>query len=181
MSFSEIVLLSIALAADAVTVGLAVGINHKSYRQVFRLAFHCGLFQALLPTVSAVTAVCVGTIVDAFDHYIGFALLALIGAKTIHGSIKNSDVKVPKDLTKGMSMVGLSLAVSIDAFAAGFPIGFSNTSVLLAVFTIGTITATLTAVAMKAASSVSTKLGSKAEFVAGIILILLGVKILLKG
>jgi putative Mn2+ efflux pump MntP len=181
MSIQEIFLIALALSADAFTVGLAVGIGHRTPRQVFRLSFHFGLFQALLPAVSAVLATIVESHIDAYDHYIGAGLLALIGGKTLLGAVKGDETKVPKDLTRGMTMVGLSLAVSIDAFAVGFPIGFSNTSIPIAVSIIGVTCGLLTLLAMKLASRVSTRVGTKAEFIAGLVLIGLGVKILIDG
>ncbi len=181
MTVQEIFLIALALSADAFTVGLAVGIGHRTPRQIFRLSFHFGLFQALLPTVSALFARLVESHVDAFDHYIGAGLLALIGGKTLYGALKADDTKIPKDLTRGMTMVGLSLAVSIDAFAVGFPLGFSGVSIPLAVCLIGLTTALLTVVAMKIASRVSPRIGTKAELIAGLVLIGLGVKIWLSG
>ena len=181
MSIGEIFLIALALAADAFTVGLAVGIGHRKPRQVFRLSFHFGLFQALLPTISALLARLIESSIDAYDHYIGAGLLCLIGARTLYGALKGENPEVPRDLTKGMSMVGLSLAVSIDAFAVGFPLGFSDTSIPLAVGIIGVTTAVLTVTAMKIASRVSTKLGAEAELVAGLVLIGLGIKIGLGG
>ena len=181
MSLKEILLIALALSADAFTVGLAVGIGHRSPRQVFRLSFHFGLFQALLPTVSALFARLIESKIDAYDQYIGAGLLALIGGKTVYNALKGDEPDVPKDLTKGMTMVGLSLAVSIDAFAVGFPLGFSGASIPQAVILIGITTAALTVLAMKIASRVSTKLGSKAELIAGLVLLGLAVKIGLEG
>jgi putative Mn2+ efflux pump MntP len=92
------------------------------------------------------------------------------------------ETKVPKDLTRGMTMVGLSLAVSIDAFAVGFPIGFSGTSIPFAVTIIWVTCGLLTLLSMKLASRVSsTRVGTKAEFIAGLVLIGLSVKIWLQG
>jgi manganese efflux pump family protein len=182
MTFQEIFLIAIALAADAFTVGLAVGIRHQSPRQIFRLSFHFGLFQALLPAVGAISVrLAASPVIDKYDHYIGAALLAIVGGKTLLESLKNEETKLPNDLTRGMTMVGLSLAVSIDALAVGFPLGFSKTPVLPAVLIIGITTSVLTVTAMKIASRVSRKLGSKTEFAAGLVLIGIGVKILLAG
>ena len=181
MTLQEIFLIALALSADAFTVGLAVGIGHRQPRQVFRISFHFGLFQALLPAISALFARLIESKIDAYAQFIGAGLLCLIGAKTLYGALKSDAPDVPRDLTKGMTMVGLSLAVSIDAFAVGFPLGFSKMSIPLAVSIIGVTTAVLTLSAMKLASRVSTKLGSKAELVAGLVLLGLGVKIGLGG
>jgi putative Mn2+ efflux pump MntP len=181
MSIEEITIIAFALAADACTVGLAVGINHNKPRQIFRLAFHFGLFQALLPTISALASNALSTYIGQWDHLIGSGLLFLIGAKTIYGALKSDDDDIPKDLTKGMTMVGLSIAVSIDAFAVGFPLGLSDVSIPLAVGIIGFVAGGLTTLSMLAASKVSTKLGKRAELLAGLVLLGLGIKIFLEG
>ena len=181
MTLEEVIIIAFALAADAFTVGLAVGITHNQPRQIFRLAFHFGLFQALLPTVSAVASSALSAYIGEWDHLIGSTLLLAIGARTVFGALKNDDEEVPKDLTRGMTMVGLSVAVSIDAFAVGFPLGLSDVSIPLAVGIIGIVAGGLTTVSMLLASRVSTALGKKAELVAGLVLIGLGVKIFLEG
>lgn len=179
MSIKDIIIVAFALSADACTVGLAVGINHNAPRQIFRLAFHFGLFQALLPAVSAIASNALSEYVAKWDHYIGFVLLSLIGAKTLWGAFKSDDEKIPKDLTRGFTMVGLSIAVSIDAFAVGFPLGLSNVPVFLAVGIIGIVAGVSTSISMLIASKVSPNLGKRAELLAGIVLIGLGIKILL--
>ena len=181
MSIEEIIIVAFALSADAFTVGLAVGINHNKPRQIFRLAFHFGLFQALLPAVSAVASSALSAYISAWDHYIGAVLLFLIGAKTAWGAFESDETEIPKDLTRGLTMVGLSVAVSIDAFAVGFPLGLSEVPVLLAVGIIGVIAGVSTTISMLLASKVSPKQGKKAELLAGIVLIGLGAKILWEG
>ena len=181
MTLEEVIIIAFALAADACTVGLAVGINHNQPRQIFRLAFHFGLFQALLPAISAVTSNALSTYIGKWDHLIGSGLLLIIGAKTLFGAMKNDEDEIPKDLTRGMTMVGLSVAVSIDAFAVGFPLGLSDVSIVLAVAIIGCVAGILTTVSMLIASRVSSKLGKKAEFLAGLVLIGLGIKVFVEG
>lgn len=181
MSIEEIIIIAFALSADACTVGLAVGINHNTPRQIFRLAFHFGLFQALLPAISAIASSSLSVYISKWDHYIGFILLVFIGANTVRGAFKSDDEKIPNDLTRGLTMVGLSIAVSIDAFVVGFPLGLSNVSVLLAVGIIGIVAGVSTSISMLVASKVSPRLGKKAELLAGTVLIGLGIRILLDG
>ena len=181
MTLEEIIIVAFALSADACTVGLAVGINHKQPRQVFRLAFHFGLFQALLPTISAIASRALSAYISQWDHYIGAGLLFLIGAKTVKESFDSDEDNIPKDLTRGLTMVGLSVAVSIDAFAVGFPLGLSTVPIWLAVGIIGIVAGTLTTISMRVAAKVSPKFGKKAELLAGLVLFGLGVKILIEG
>ena len=181
MSYEELIIVAFALAADAFTGGLAVGIFHNRPRQIFRLAFHFGLFQALLPAVSASVAYLLSSYVGQWDRTIGSTLLFLIGAKAVWGALKNGDDRIPRDLTRGLTMVGLSIAVSIDAFAVGFPLGLSELSIPLSVIIIGIVAGSLTTLSMLLASRLSKTVGAKAELYAGLVLIGLGVKILLEN
>src|SRR4030042_6070510 len=122
MSMLEIILLSFALAADALSVGAAVGLRYCAPRQIFRLSFHFGLFQSLMPLGGALVGRFVLEYVRAYDHWIAFGLLSAIGLKMLVSALRGAPVEAAcrqADPTRGWTLVGLSLAVSIDAFAAG--------------------------------------------------------------
>ena len=120
MSVLEIVLLSLALAADAFSVGAALGLRYHRPREVFRVAFHFGLFQALLALVGALVGGALLGAIAGVDHWVAFGLLAALGGRMIWSGWRGGESEAPSvDLTRGWSLVGLSLAVSIDALAAG--------------------------------------------------------------
>ncbi|MBN1551370.1 manganese efflux pump [bacterium] len=178
MSFWDLLLLAIALAADAFSVGAAVGLRHNAPRQVFRLSFHFGLFQALMPLFGALAGHFIFVYIERWDHWIAFGLLCIIGIKMIVTSFHSDDEYKDIDLTRGLSLVALSVAVSIDALAAGLSLSATNTSLTAAVVTIGVVAALATLIAMLAANRIHARIGRKCEFIAGFVLIFLGFRIL---
>jgi manganese efflux pump family protein len=179
MSYIEILLLALALSADAFSVGAALGVRHGGRRQVFRLAFHFGLFQALLPLIGALCGTVLLRWASGADHWIAFGLLLLLGLRMIHAAGQGQDgAAQAQDLTRGLSLVGFSLAVSIDALAAGITLPATGAPIALAVTTFGIVTGLATFVAMRLAASLAARIGHRIEIVAGCVLILLGLKIL---
>jgi putative Mn2+ efflux pump MntP len=177
VSWLEIFLLACALAVDAFSVGAVVGLRHRRPRQIFRLAFHFGLFQALFPLAGALASHMVLGTLEAWDHWVVFLVLSGLGARmVIRGG---EDPREEIDLTKGMRLVGLSAAVSIDAAAAGLLIEATDTPLGASVTVIGLVAAVATAVAMIAAGKLSARVGRRAEVVGGIVLILIGTRTLL--
>ncbi|MDD5309026.1 MAG: manganese efflux pump MntP family protein [Deltaproteobacteria bacterium] len=178
MSFVEILLLALALSADAFTVGAAVGLGHCAARQIFRLSFHFGLFQSIMSLAGALAGTFLIVYMKDFDHWIAFGLLAFVGGKMIYESFKQDEDAKRSDPTCGLSLVGLSLAVSIDALAAGIGLAAAKAPLFLAVATIGAVSSAATLVAMLLAGRIPANAAKRAELVAGLILIALGTKIL---
>lgn len=176
----EILLLALALAVDAFTVGAAVGLRHGDRQQIFRLSWHFGVFQALMPLIGAQIGRAATHWIGAWDHWIAFALLAFIGGKMIWGSFRDEGDRIKGDLTRGFSLVGLSIAVSIDALAAGFSLGVQAAPIALAVVIIGVVAAALTAVGMLIAGRLKGWVGKRCELAAGLVLVGLGVKVLVE-
>ncbi len=179
MSYPEILILALALSADAFSVGAALGLTHRALRQAFRLAFHFGLFQALLPLLGALLGRVLLRWVGGADHWVAFGLLVFLGLHMIRAALREetSDART-RDLTRGWSLVGFSLAVSIDALAAGLTLPATGASIPLAVATFGVVTAAATLVAVRLAASIAKRVGPRIEIVAGLVLIALGVKVL---
>ncbi len=178
MSLPEILLLALALAVDAFTVGAAVGLTHRAPRQIFRLSFHFGLFQALLPLVGILVGNVLAGVVASFDHWLSFGLLLFVGGRMIKGAFKKREPDRIRDLTKGLSLVLLSVAVSIDALAVGFTLGVSRAPFILPVIVIGVTAAAMTVLGMLLGNRVGRVFGKGCEFAAGVVLIGIGVKIL---
>jgi len=179
VALPEIIILSLALAVDAFTVGAAVGLRHGSPRQIFRLSFHFGLFQALLPLVGILIGSALKETVSAFDHWLAFGLLLFVGGRMILGAFRGEEERKERDLTKGASLVLLSLAVSIDALAVGLTFGVSGVPFVFPVILIGVTAAAMTVIGMLLAHRIGRVLGKGCELVAGLVLIGIGVKILL--
>jgi manganese efflux pump family protein len=180
LSFSEILLLSLALAVDAFSIAAVVGLVHRQPRQVFRLSFHFGLFQGLLALIGILIGGLLMGIIEAWDHWIAFSLLLLIGLRMIRNAKGGEERDTAKrDLTRGLSLVGLSLAVSIDALAAGVGLAALSVPVLSTVLLIGLVASLGTLMAFVLAGSIRHWVGRYAEYAAGVFLIGLGIKILI--
>ena len=176
----EILLLALALSADAFSVGAALGLKHRSPRQTFRLAFHFGLFQALLPLLGALLGTTLLAQVERWDHWIAFGLLVFLGVRMIRHAHEDGRKRVAdRDPTRGWSLVGFSVAVSIDALAAGVTLPAVGAPILPAVITIGMVAGLSTLVAIRLAATIAERLGARIEVAAGFVLIGLGVKVLL--
>jgi manganese efflux pump family protein len=172
----QILLLSLALSADAFTVGTTIGVRHRTGHQLFRLAFHFGLFQSLLALAGALAGTLFASYMADYDHWVAFGLLVLVGMHMIwaaRGEDKKQFENV--DLTRGFSLVGLSLAVSIDAFAAGVGLPSVSTSLALPVVLIGLTASAATLIAMLLAGKVADRVGKHLEISGGLVLIGLGV------
>jgi putative Mn2+ efflux pump MntP len=179
MDFPQILLLALALAADAFSVGAALALRHRNARQVFRTAFHFGLFQALLPLLGALLGGALLVYVESFDHWVAFGLLALVGGRMVWSGLRGgTDRHASVDLTRGWSLVGLSLAVSIDALAVGITLPAAGAPVGLAVTTFGVVAGLATLVAMCLVTPLALRLGGRVEVAAGLVLVALGLKIL---
>ena len=179
MGYPAILLLALALSADAFSVGAALGVRHRSARQTFRLAFHFGLFQALLPLVGALAGTVVLRWTAGADHWIAFGLLVFLGLRMIRAARREeSSLERAADLTRGWHLIGFSLAVSIDALAAGITLPATGAPIPLSVATFGVVTGLATFVAIRLAATIAQRAGRRIEVVAGLVLIALGIKIL---
>ena len=182
MSFPEIVVLALALAADAFSVGAVVGLNHRGARQILRLSFHFGLFQALLPLAGASVGVLFRPHVETWGHWVVLAILSAIGVKMILGARRRKErAGLRRDLTRGLNLIGLSLAVSIDALAAGVGLALGRAPLVLSAVVIGLVAALATLIAMLGARWIGKRMGRGSEFVAGFVLIGLGLWTALKA
>jgi putative Mn2+ efflux pump MntP len=179
MNVLHIVLLALALAADAFSVGAALALRYHHPRQVFRVAFHFGLFQALLPLLGAAVGGAVLRHIEAFDHWVAFGLLALVGGRMVRSGLREDSGRAAEvDLTRGWSLVGLSLAVSIDALAVGITLPATGVNVGLAAAAFGVVAGLATFTAMRLVAPLARRFGGRIEVVAGLVLIALGLKIL---
>jgi manganese efflux pump family protein len=175
MRFVEILLLAFALAADAFTVATSVGLRHSGPRQLFRLSFHFGLFQSLFALIGALAGTLFLGYMRDYDHWVAFTLLVLVGLHMIYAAWRGDAEKLAQtDLTRGLSLVGLSAAVSMDALAAGVGLPAAGGPYALAVVMIGLVSALATLLAMLLAGRVQQWTGARLEVAAGVVLIGLG-------
>ena len=183
MSPLGIVALAVALAMDAFTVAVAAGVVLRKIdrRQTFRLAFHFGLFQALMPVIGWALGITVQSQIEAVDHWLAFGLLSFIGLRMLIEAVKGGAGSFKgNEPTRGMTMVMLSVATSIDAPAVGLSLALVKISVWVPALAIGVITAAITAGGIHLGAFVGRRLkvARYAGAVGGIVLIGIGVRVL---
>ena len=125
MRFFEMALLAIALGCDAFAVGMGVGVRFCQPRQTFRLSFHFGLFQFIMPVLGWFVSRRLPGTGRVWGPWIAFTLLFLIGAKMVAESLRGKKCRSGEcaDPTRGLSLLILSVAASLDAFGVGFSLG----------------------------------------------------------
>lgn len=172
--------LALALAMDAFAVALGTGtvLSRLTGRHLFRLGFHFGLFQALMPVLGWLAGLTIIQYVEAWDHWIAFSLLAFIGGRMIHEACSDEERPDDRDPTRGMNMVMLSIATSIDALAVGFSLSVIGVSIWFPALIIGLVAGVLTIAGMLIGKRVGDRWGSRVEIVGGLVLIAIGTKIL---
>lgn len=181
MGIFEILLVGIGLAMDAFAVSICKGLSMKkmNWKNAVIIALYFGIFQALMPLIGYFLGMTFESIVTSFDHWVAFALLTLIGGGMIKESFDDEDEK-KNDKVDFKTMVVLALATSIDALAVGITFAFLDVNIVLAVSIIGIITFIISIFGVKIGNRFGDKYQNKAELMGGIILVLLGFKILLE-
>lgn len=176
--------LSIALAMDAFAVALGAGVvlNPITQRQLFRLGFHFGLFQGVMPIIGWLAGIGFRKFVTIYAPWVAFVLLTLVGSRMMYEAVTDSsDGAVRRDPTRGLTMVILSLATSIDALAVGFSLSMLGVAIWTPAIVIGVITASLTVTGMLLGRKFGNAWGGRVEILGGIVLIGIGLKILLQS
>lgn len=183
MSVLEICLVGLGLAADAFAVAMCKGVEMKKLvlKYAIVIALFFGIFQAAMPLIGWAVASTFEEYITAYDHWIAFGLLLLLGGKMIWDSFKKEEKEEQKPLNIGFkTLLLMALATSIDALAVGVTFAFLQVNVWLAVALIGCITFVLSLIGVAIGVKLGDKFEKKAEFVGGLILVLIGVKILLE-
>lgn len=182
MQIWELIITAVALSMDAFAVAVCKGLSLERVRgshMVITGAWFGG-FQALMPLIGFFVGSLFADYITSFDHWIAFVLLGLIGANMIKEAL--SGESCPADASFGFkTMLTMAVATSIDALAVGVSFALlPDVNILAAVCSIGVITFALSAFGVKVGSVFGAKYKSKAELVGGIVLCLMGVKILLE-
>ena len=183
MSWVVLLAVAVGLAMDAFAAAVAVSVALRtvSRRQVLRLAWHFGLFQAMMPVIGWLAGVTIVEWIAAWDHWIAFGLLVLVGGRAIRSGTRDEGPgRGAADPTRGASLVVLSLATSLDALAAGLSFAALGVRVWVPSVVIGGTAAALTIVGMLFGSRLGRRFGSRAEVAGGVVLIGIGVWILLE-
>lgn len=181
MSPFELFFLAIGLSMDAFAVAICKGLSLKHFNQKHAviIALYFGTFQALMPAIGYLLGSRFQQSIIAYDHWIAFILLVLIGGNMVKESFDH-ETETSSPPINFKEMLILAIATSIDALAVGVTFAFLQVSLIPAVSTIGIITFVISVLGVKVGNVFGTKYKSKAEFTGGLILILIGGKILIE-
>ena len=182
MSFVEILLIGIGLSMDAFSVSVCKGLTTKKFS--WRMALICGLwfgfFQALMPMIGFFLGVQFEQYITSVDHWIAFGLLFLIGANMIREAVWGKDDQDNNGALDFKTMLLLAIATSIDALAVGVSFACIQVNIWSSVLIIGVTTFLFSIVGVKIGNVFGSKFEKSAGIIGGIILILIGLKILLE-
>ena len=179
MGISELLLIGIGLSMDAFAVSIGKGLSTKSLtpRHYLSVGVWFGGFQALMPIVGFLLGVSFASLVESFDHWIAFVLLGVIGSNMIRESLKGDECEIHPDFS-ARAMFMLAIATSIDALAVGVSFAFLQIDILPAASIIGVTTFILSMIGLRIGNIFGCRFKSKAEFAGGVVLIIIGIKIL---
>jgi manganese efflux pump family protein len=183
MSGITLILIATGLAMDAFAVAIAASLvlGNVSGRQIFRLSFHFGLFQALMPIIGWLAGRTFGAVIAGWDHWVAFGLLSFIGVKAIRAAWSTkSKESVPPDPTRGMSLVALSVATSIDALAVGISLALLQVDIWYPSVVIGFVALGWTVFGMLLGQRLGERFSHRIAVFGGLILIAIGLKILIQ-
>lgn len=177
--FITILLISIGLAMDCFAVSLAIGTSGQipDRRGKLRLAAHLGIFQAGMTALGWVLGESIIQYVASWDHWLAFLLLAYVAYKLIKSSFDQSCEAFDQNPSKGRTLVLLSVATSIDAFAVGLSITFMGVPILASLVAIGVVSALLGIVGLFAGHRLSCTFGKRMELVGGLVLLFIAVRV----
>ncbi len=184
MSFFELLLTAVALSMDAFAVAACKGLNMRSinWKRAGWIGLFFGGFQALMPLAGWLLGKQFEHLITSVDHWVVFALLALIGGKMIYDAVKAEDGEScpVEDRLSVRELVALSLATSIDALAVGISFAFLNVRILPAVAVIGITTFALSIIGVAIGQKFGAKYRDRATLAGGVVLVFIGTRILLE-
>ena len=181
MSLIELFLIAVGLSMDAFAVSICKGLSVRKAepRHSLIVGAYFGGFQALMPAIGYVLGRQFESLITSVDHWIAFVLLGIIGGNMIREALKG-DAEEMDDSFTFRTMLPLAIATSIDALAMGVTFAFLQVQIVPAVLFIGVITFVLSAIGLKVGNVFGAKYKSRAELFGGVVLVLMGVKILLE-
>lgn len=180
MNILEIFIIAVGLSMDAFAVSICKGLSVQMLKpkHMLLVGVYFGGFQAIMPLLGYLLGKQFEWLITSVDHWIAFGLLVLIGANMIKESFDKSDEV--NDSFSVKSMLLLAVATSIDALAVGVTFAFLDVQIVPAIAIIGTTTFVLSVIGIKVGNVFGAKFKSKAELAGGIVLVLMGIKILLE-
>ncbi|KAF0107598.1 MAG: hypothetical protein FD146_1632 [Anaerolineaceae bacterium] len=180
MTIIETLLISFSMSMDAFAVCLGAGTTGQAggARPTFRLAFHFGLFQFIMPVIGWLAGTTIERYIAAYDHWIAFGLLAFVGARMIRSGFDKDGEEKNGSISRGWTMILLSIAVSIDALAVGLSLGVVGVFVWYPAIVIGVVTGLMSLLGLQIGNRLGRRFGKTMEIIGGLVLVGIGVRIL---
>ena len=182
MGIGELLILAVGLSMDAFAVSICKGLSVKKagLKQMATCGIWFGGFQALMPLIGFFLGALFYDAISSFDHWVAFGLLALIGINMLREALSKDEEEANDDMSI-KTMFVMAVATSIDALAVGISLAMAgNVNIWAAIACIGVITFLMSGLGVKIGNVFGAKFEKKAEAAGGVILILLGLKILLE-
>jgi len=183
MRLFEIILIAVGLSMDAFAVSITLGLSVEKPRakEIITPGVFFGFFQALMPIIGYFAGTYFAAKIQQFEHWVAFVLLGIIGGNMIRESLsKKEKEEANEDSFQFIKMLVLAIATSIDALAIGVTFAFFKINIFIAAAIIGSITFIISMAGVKIGNLFGTKFKSKAEFIGGAVLVLLGIKIVIE-
>ena len=180
MNFITIIGIGVGLSMDALAVSVINGfvIKKLKIKHAFKIAFSFGFFQALMPVVGWAAGLSFRKYIQNIDHWVAFSLLCIIGGKMIYESVICREEK--KDCLQFSALLTLSIATSIDALAVGLSFSFLQVEIIVPAIIIGVVTFIICLIGIYVGDKIGRFIGNKLELIGGLILIIIGIKIVIE-
>jgi len=178
MSPFEIVLIALALSIDAFAVSVAAAAAGRELCKgaIFRLSFHFGLFQGMMPVLGWAAGRTLAPVIAPVDHWVAFALLVTVAARMLRAA-RAPEADVCDDPSRGLTLVMLAVATSIDALAVGLSLAMLRVDIWTPAVTIGIVTASMSLLGIWLGGRLKLRLGSAAQVLGAVILLAIAVRI----
>jgi putative Mn2+ efflux pump MntP len=182
MDMLTIVLIAVGLAMDSFAVSITSGLAVKEMKvsKAVRVGIFFGTFQALMPVLGWLAGLSVADLIAAVDHWVAFALLAIIGSKMIIESVRLESREKQRDPMNVYLLLTLAVATSIDAFAVGITFALLDVSIVTPIVVIGVVTFSMSFLGVYLGNRVGHLFERRIEIVGGLILIGIGLRILIE-
>jgi manganese efflux pump family protein len=182
MEFLTVLLIAISLSFDTFAVSVSSGLvlRQIDFWKATRIALTLAVFQALMPLIGWIAGTGIKDMAENFDHWIAFGILTLLGGKMIWESFKSDPEERSFNPLDPKVMVGMAIATSIDALVVGFSFALLNYHILFSIGLIGLVTYVVAMLGMLFGKKVGARNGRRMEILGGIMLFLIGLKILLQ-
>ena len=181
MELFTLLLIALSLAMDVFAVSMGVGTScyGTSVRCRLRMAFHFGLFQGGMTFLGWLAGTQIAKWISGFDHWVAFILLAFVGIRMLRSGFNSDEENHPIDPTRGMTLILLSLATSLDALAVGLSLAFLEVNILISSLVIGAVSLILSLLGTAFGGTLGSRFGKRMEIAGGLLLIAIGIRIVI--